>query len=159
MFTSLSTSQDLHEESNRYLLTAEVPGVKKEDVQISVDDRLHKLTISGSTKREITSGGDDTQPPAQAQAASDTQNGKSDEAGTQVAKTNQSSEVTSTKNNRPLVSERVFGSFSRSFTFPDQADLTKIKARFQDGLLKLEIPKVEVEKPKVRTITIEDVKE
>ena len=39
--------------------------------------------------------------------------------------------------------EYSFDSFSRSFTLPDSVDESKIKARYIDGVLKLELPKKE----------------
>jgi HSP20 family protein len=44
--------------------------------------------------------------------------------------------------------ERVYGKFHRSFTLPADYDPEKIKADFKDGVLKIEIPKPEEEKPK-----------
>jgi HSP20 family protein len=44
--------------------------------------------------------------------------------------------------------ERYYGSFSRSFALPDNVDETKIEASFKDGMLNLQIPKVEESKPK-----------
>jgi HSP20 family protein len=37
--------------------------------------------------------------------------------------------------------ERVFGSFQRSFRLPDYAELEKIEAEFKDGVLNIVIPK------------------
>jgi len=37
-----------------------------------------------------------------------------------------------------------FTSFSRSFTLPDSVDADKIKASYEDGVLKLELPKKEI---------------
>jgi HSP20 family protein len=45
--------------------------------------------------------------------------------------------------------ERSYGSFTRSFTLPANADADRIKASFKDGVLTVEIPKTEVAKPKV----------
>ena len=44
--------------------------------------------------------------------------------------------------------ERCFGSFHRSFTLRDTVDPEKIKAKFKDGILEIEIPRSEEEKPK-----------
>jgi HSP20 family protein len=49
--------------------------------------------------------------------------------------------------------ERVFGSFSRSFSLPQNADGEKVQASFKDGVLTLRIPKREEAKP--RTIHIQ----
>jgi HSP20 family protein len=49
--------------------------------------------------------------------------------------------------------ERTFGSFSRSFSLPQNADGEKVQASFADGVLTLRIPKREEAKP--RTIAIQ----
>lgn len=48
--------------------------------------------------------------------------------------------------------ERLYGSFSRSFTLPRSIDDDKIKADFKEGLLTLRLPKHE--KARARQITI-----
>jgi len=45
--------------------------------------------------------------------------------------------------------ERSFGSFSRTFTLPNDADGDRINATFRDGVLSVEVPKSEGRKPKV----------
>ncbi|MCL2026337.1 MAG: Hsp20/alpha crystallin family protein [Leptospirales bacterium] len=44
------------------------------------------------------------------------------------------------KDGRYIISERFFGSFSRSLTLPAGVDADKIKANFKDGVLNIEIP-------------------
>ncbi len=51
--------------------------------------------------------------------------------------------------------ERSFGSFHRSFTLPSAINPDKIKATFKDGVLEIEIPKPEEQKPKQIQIKIE----
>ena len=48
--------------------------------------------------------------------------------------------------------ERTFGKFQRSFRLPLDLDPDKIKADYQDGVLRIEIPKPEEEKPKQITV-------
>jgi HSP20 family protein len=48
--------------------------------------------------------------------------------------------------------ERSYGSFSRSFTLPSNAQNERIKAEFHDGILTIEVPKAEEAKPKVISI-------
>ena len=48
--------------------------------------------------------------------------------------------------------ERSYGKFQRAFTLPADVDSDKIKAEFKDGLLQIEIPKPEEQKPKQVTI-------
>ena len=57
-----------------------------------------------------------------------------------------------TKDEKYYRRERAFGKFQRSFTLPDGLDPEKIKAEYKDGLLSVEIPKSEKEKPKQITI-------
>lgn len=44
--------------------------------------------------------------------------------------------------------ERFYGSYSRTVTLPDYADMDKIKAEYKNGVLELSIPKREEAKPK-----------
>ncbi|MCK5241194.1 Hsp20/alpha crystallin family protein [bacterium] len=46
------------------------------------------------------------------------------------------------------VCECSYGTFTRSFTLPNTADRDKIKAKYNNGILKLSIPKTEQAKPK-----------
>lgn len=48
--------------------------------------------------------------------------------------------------------ERTYGKFERSFTLPTGLNPDKIKADYQDGVLKIEVPKPQEEKPKQITI-------
>jgi HSP20 family protein len=45
------------------------------------------------------------------------------------------------EDDRYFAYERSFGSFSRSFVMPEGADLDNIKARLEDGVLELTVPK------------------
>ena len=51
--------------------------------------------------------------------------------------------------------ERKYGSFTRSFTLPDNVDETNIKAAFKDGILNLQIQKTEEAKPKAIEVSVE----
>jgi HSP20 family protein len=51
--------------------------------------------------------------------------------------------------------EYSFTSFSRSFTLPDEVNKEKIDARYEDGLLKLSLPrKEEAKKPAAKQIAV-----
>jgi len=50
--------------------------------------------------------------------------------------------------------ERVYGEFERSFVLPDYADVEKIVAKYENGVLELQIPKIEPEKPKEYKVEI-----
>lgn len=146
---------DLHEEDTRFVLTAELPGVKKEDVKINVDADRRRLTLEGHMKSEYSSqpASDSAQEGAPKQVEAKGDKGAS---STQVTKQENGGQVGSV--GHALVSERVYGSFSRSFTLPATANLADdagLKARFNDGLLRLEIPKKKEEHSKTRQIAID----
>jgi len=48
--------------------------------------------------------------------------------------------------------ERRFGEFSRSIKLPYTVDTNKVKAVFKNGVLSIELPRVEAEKPKKITV-------
>jgi HSP20 family protein len=48
--------------------------------------------------------------------------------------------------------ERAFGKFQRAFRLPVDAEPDKVKADFKDGVLTIEIPRPEEEKPKRITV-------
>ena len=52
-------------------------------------------------------------------------------------------------------SERVFGKFGRSFALPAMIRMEKITAGFNNGVLKITIPKPEEEKPRQVSISVE----
>jgi HSP20 family protein len=47
-----------------------------------------------------------------------------------------------------------YNKFSRSFTLPENVDQDKIKANYKDGLLMIDLPKMEKTSPKVKKVTI-----
>lgn len=97
-------STDIQESDQGYMLTMDMPGMKKEDVQAELKDGY--LTI---------------------QAASGTCNDQKDDHGNYIRR------------------ERCYGSCSRSFYVGDNITQEDIKAKFEDGTLKLLIPKREPE--------------
>jgi HSP20 family protein len=96
---------DITEDDKEYLIKAELPEVKKEDVKLAVHNDV--LTITGERKYE--------------------------------------KEETNKKYHRV---ERSYGSFTRSFALPEDADEGKVAADFKDGVLKVHLPKSEKAKPK-----------
>ena len=103
-------SVDVTESTDEYVVTAELPGAKPEDVTVELHEDV--LTIRGEKR----------------------------------------SERDEHKEHARYV-ERVFGSFSRSFSLPQNANGEKVQASFSDGVLTLRIPKREEAKP--RTISIQ----
>ena len=58
------------------------------------------------------------------------------------------------KDTRYTKREFNFTSFVRSFRLPEEVDAEKITAKYEDGILQLEIPKKEIEEKKIRKIDI-----
>ncbi len=47
-----------------------------------------------------------------------------------------------------------YNKFSRSFTLPENVDKEKIKATYKDGLLLIDLPKLEKTPPKIKKVSI-----
>lgn len=101
---------DVVDRDEEIIVRAEVPGVAKDDLDISVTD--NSVTIKGETKRE-------------------TKEEKGDYYRCEISR----------------------GSFARTLTLPSNVDSENVKAKFDDGVLELTMPKVE--KAKRRTIKID----
>lgn len=96
---------DVHESDAAYTLSVELPGAKREDLEVDVHEG--QLTIRGEKRSEREE-----------------------------------------KKERSHVTERSYGSFCRSFGLPADADAGRIQARFDAGVLTVEIPKTQEAKPK-----------
>jgi HSP20 family protein len=59
------------------------------------------------------------------------------------------------KNNRSIVSERFFGSFSRTITLPEGVSADKVRADFKNGVLTIEAPIEEAKQPKKIQINVQ----
>lgn len=47
-----------------------------------------------------------------------------------------------------------YSSFSRSFTLPEQVETDRIEETYEDGILKVSVPKKEIQSPTLKTIEI-----
>lgn len=107
-----SPSADISETDKEFLIRAQLPAVKKEDVKVTVDQGM--ITIEGERKQE-----------------------KED-------KTEKYHRV-----------ESFHGTFSRSFSLPENASADGIRCESKDGVLVVHIPKAKVEVPKAKQIKVE----
>ena len=57
-------------------------------------------------------------------------------------------------NSQYRYSELSYGSFSKSFSLPEDSIEDKINAKMKDGVMTIEVPRMEPVKPKVKTISI-----
>lgn len=90
---------DVKESDKAYTVHAEVPGVAKEDIHVSLDGNM--VTLQAEVKQQ------DQQ----------------------------------TKDEKVLRSERYFGSVARSFQLPQDVDQSQAKAKYENGVLTLTLPK------------------
>jgi HSP20 family protein len=105
----LAPALDVTEDENGITISAELPGLKKEDVNVTVENGV--LTISGEKKFE-----------------------------------------SETKEKNWHRMERRYGSFYRAVTLPRGVDADGADVTFQDGVLKIALPKREDVKPKTLKI-------
>jgi HSP20 family protein len=96
---------DVSETDDAYMVRASLPGIKPEELDISVQNNT--LTIRGETKHEGEREGE-----------------------------------------RWHVRERHFGQFQRTITLPNNVDANQVGAIYEDGVLKLTLPKSEEAKPR-----------
>jgi HSP20 family protein len=102
---------DITEDTGEYLIKAELPGLERDGVKVTVDNGM--LIISGERKSEHEE-----------------------------------------KNRKYHRIERMYGSFSRSFAVPDNADGTKVRAEFKNGILQVHLPKNKEAKSKPIEINV-----
>lgn len=103
---AFSPATDITEDDGHYIVTAELPGMKRSDISVDVRDGV--LSIRGEKKSEREE-----------------------------------------KSEKRRYVERTFGSFSRAFTLPSDADEAKVEATFRDGVLTVSLGKTEARKARV----------
>ena len=111
-----SFKTDIKDTGDAYVLEADLPGVKKEDIKAEVKDGYLMITAAANSKTD-----------------------EKDKTGKYIRR------------------ERYSGSMSRSFYVGDGVSQEDIKAKFENGVLTLDVPKKEA-KPAVeekKTIAIE----
>ena len=109
-FSRWAPALDVYQDKDQFTVVAELPGLKKEDIELSLHNGV--LTISGERKQE-----------------------KKGEEGYR--------------------NERFFGRFQRSVTLPATVDGNAVKATYQDGVLKVVLPKAEEAKPKQIEVSVD----
>lgn len=90
---------DVKESDDAYTVSAEMPGVRKEDIQVTIEGGM--VMVRAEVKQQ------DTQ----------------------------------TKDEKVLRSERYFGSVSRGISLPENVDQSQAKAKYDNGVLTLTLPK------------------
>lgn len=102
---------DIREDEEKYILEAELPGIKKEEIVLEAKDNILTISIEKDEK------------------------------------------IDEEKENY-IIRERRYGSMSRSFSI-DNVNIEKIKAKFENGILSVTLPKLESKNNKSKKINIE----
>lgn len=91
---------DVTEVDGLYKVRADLPGVKKDDINVRIDGNIVQIDAEVKEQKETKESG-----------------------------------------GKVLRSERYHGAISRAFSVAQDVDDTKVSARFEDGVLTLELPK------------------
>ncbi len=102
MHQRFSPDLDLTEETDRYIVRVDLPGMDKEAISVSVEGR--RLTLSGERQETVERR---------------------------------------TPDGHVLRHERQSGRFQRTMTLPGPVDAEGVSARYEDGVLIIELPKVD----------------
>ena len=105
-------SADISETDKEYLIRAELPAVKKDDVKVTIDSGV--ITIQGERKLELKD-----------------------------------------KSEKTHRIESFYGSFTRSFSLPDNVDADAIRCESKDGVLTVHVPKKQPSKSTAKLIKVE----
>src|ERR1035437_5761801 len=91
---------DVVEKNGTFKVRADMPGLKKEDINVRIDGNLVQIDASTKSEKEFKEDG-----------------------------------------GKVLRSERYCGSISRTFSLSQDVDEAKAQAKYEDGVLTLELPK------------------
>jgi len=133
---------DVAEEANAYVVEAELPGVKKENIEIRIGDNGQSLTIEGkSVRRGNLNAVEAPQEVKQIEGQTASGDTQANAVSTENANgTGQSSESTQLTNEGTFSST---SSFSRTVWLPRPVDGSNVSAKLADGILTVRIPKAE----------------
>src|SRR2546421_9035847 len=134
---SMAAPIDVRDTNNGYEVDVSLPGVRPEDVELTVDQNT--LTIRGRYSQQ---NDHENQPQGQMQ-------GQQQQSSPQAEQQNggqQTQQPQSGKTGRHwqghnwLSREIISGSFERMITFPRPLDTNNIQTKFQDGILTIQLP-------------------
>ncbi|KAG8903312.1 hypothetical protein FRC00_000153 [Tulasnella sp. 408] len=129
----------LTDEADKYVVEAEVPGVPKENLDISIGDNGRSLTIKGNTfssSESATEGkGKEKEVATEPQSSDHPAPNEGSATDTSVAQ--------SEPQPQPRWSTR--SSFARTVWLPKPVDAQHVTAHLDNGVLTLEIPKLQAQ--------------
>jgi HSP20 family molecular chaperone IbpA len=127
--TSAMARTDIEESATAYEITMDIPGISKEDLDISMRD--HVLSVTGHRKRKSS----ESEPQSQSQQ-------QSEKEATTASETDQAKSVKASKTKSKYIRSEIFyGDFTRSFTLPEDVDEDSVKAKCDNGVLTITVSK------------------
>jgi len=126
---------DVQEKEDAFIFSAEVPGAKKEDLNLSFGDDGQTLTLSGKINHAFSTAPNDATSAAAIENTPSSSGGADSSTVTTTGSNNENNGMTS------WVSERYSGSFLRSVRLPTPVDHNAVKASYVDGILSVTLPK------------------
>ncbi|PKY04009.1 HSP20-like chaperone [Aspergillus campestris IBT 28561] len=156
---------DVYETNDTYHLHGELPGVSQEDIAIEFTDP-QTMSIKGHMERRDHLKTNSTRrinqkssspPPKYHQPTVEEDSGEDDGMSTASSSSSFSqvtpSEETESPTYKYLISERSTGDFYRVFSFATRVDQDSVRARLQDGILSISVPKERA--PQLKKIRVE----
>jgi HSP20 family protein len=107
---SLQIRVDVEEKDKAYIVRADIPGAKKEDISVRIDGNMVQIDAETKQDKEVKEKG------------------------------------------KLLRSERYYGSVSRAFSLSQDIDEANAVAKYENGVLNLELPKKEATASKRLTV-------
>ncbi|HJN35484.1 MAG TPA: Hsp20/alpha crystallin family protein [Prochlorococcaceae cyanobacterium Fu_MAG_50] len=142
---------EIVEQDDAYTARLELPGVDKSSIEIKATDRT--LVVTAERTNPANSHPANSHPDDNTSTNSTSTNSTSTHNHvTTVAEPNSAKEVNAQQQlNQPLLSEFRYGTWSRSFRFPQALDRDQLKAVYRDGILEITAGKI----PTQTTVSVE----
>lgn len=134
---SMMVPMDVCETKNGYEVDVALPGVRPEDIELTVDQNT--LTIRGQFSQQ-----NEHQNQPQGQGQQQAQQGQPQAQ----QQTQQGGRRQHRDGHNWLSREIVSGSFERTITFPRPIDTNNIQTKFENGILTIMLPVSEASRPK-----------
>ncbi|KAM6494159.1 HSP20-like chaperone [Amanita muscaria] len=119
-------AMDVKEEGDKYVIDADLPGVKKDNVEIRVGEDGRSISIEGKFVQESQD-----QSPSQAEESGETDS-------TAVTRSSESSNQISTER-----MQSIHATFQRTIWLPRPIEAQSVKAKLENGVLKVMAKKAE----------------
>lgn len=110
--TQKGFNMDMKENVSNYLINADIPGVNKSDIKVSIHNDMLVISTERSESKE-----------------------ENDE--------------------HTHFSERTYGSYTRSIRLPSNSNINLLSAKYENGVLSVNIPKNNITAPRSRNVSIQ----